>query len=118
MRYLRQLALILLIASIGELLRGFIPLPIPAGIYGFCILFVCLCTGIIKLHQVENVADLMVEVLSLFLLPSCVSLMKYWTDMKDSIVPVLIVCLVSTAGVQTVTGKVSDFIIGLKEGRK
>ena len=118
MRYLRQLSLILLIAAIGELLRGFIPLPIPAGIYGFCILFTCLCTGTIKLHQVENVADLMVEVLSLFLLPSCVSLMAYWSAMRDSIVPILIICLCSTAGVQVVTGKVSDFIISRKEGKK
>ena len=118
MKYLKQLSLILLIAAVGEVLRGYIPLPIPAGIYGFCILFVCLCTGVIKLHQVESAADLMVEVLSLFLLPSCVSLMDYWQELLGSLPQLLTVCVVTTVGVMGVTGKVSDLIINLKEGRK
>ena len=118
MKYLKQLSLILLIAAVGELLRGFIPLPIPAGIYGFCILFICLCTGIIKLHQVENTADLMVEVLSLFLLPSCVSLMDYWQDLLGKLPQLLAIIAVTTVGVMSVTAKVSDLIIGIKEGRK
>ena len=40
MKYLRQFLLILFISFLGELLKYFLPLPIPASIYGMVILFI------------------------------------------------------------------------------
>ena len=116
MRYLRQLCIILLVSAAGELLRGLIPLPIPAGIYGFALLFILLCTGVLKLHQVAETADLLVEIMQLILLPACISLMDYWSELAGAMPALLTVCVVSTAVVMGVTGKVSDRIIGRKGG--
>lgn len=117
MRYIKQIGIILLITVLGELLRGFIPLPIPAGIYGFVILFICLCTGVIKLKAVDDASSFLVDNLQVFLLPACVEIVNYWGDIKQSFAPVLLIAGVSTLVVIVVTGKVSDFIISRKEGR-
>lgn len=117
MKFMRQLGIILLISACGELLRAVIPLPIPAGIYGFAIMLLCLCTGVVKLHQVEAAGDMLVDIMQVLLVPSCVAVMTYWEELSSSL-PVLIgTSVISTALVVIVSGKVSDAVIDLKERR-
>ena len=52
MKYVQQFSIILLISVIGELLKTFLPLPVPASVYGLVIMLVALLTGILKLDQV------------------------------------------------------------------
>jgi holin-like protein len=117
MKFMRQLGIILLISACGELLRAVIPLPIPAGIYGFAIMLLCLCTGVVKLHQVEAAGDMLVDIMQVLLIPSCVALMTYWRELSGSL-PVLIgASVISTALVLVATGKAADAAIDLKERR-
>ena len=57
MKYMCQLGIILLFSLLGELLHALIPGPVPASIYGFVLLLVCLYTKVIKLEMVEEAAD-------------------------------------------------------------
>ena len=59
MKYLRQFLLILLISFIGELLHEVLPLPVPASVYGFAILFIGLLSGAIKLEHVQDTGKLL-----------------------------------------------------------
>ena len=111
MRFMRQLGVILLVSAAGEMLRGLLPFPIPAGIYGFAIMFVCLCTGVIKL-------DGLVDVMQVLLIPACVEVMSFWDELR-SVLPVLIAAsVVSTLAVLAATGKVSDIVIDAEERLK
>ena len=78
MNYLFQFALIAIITFIGEALNFFIPLPIPASIYGLIILFIALCTKIIKLNQVEKAADFFLTIMPIMFVPPAVNLMTQW----------------------------------------
>ena len=53
MKYVKEIVIIFGITMVGELLNKFIPLPVPAGVYGLFILLGGLCSGIIKLSDVE-----------------------------------------------------------------
>ena len=53
MKYVQQFSIILLISVIGEVLKTFLPLPVPASVYGLVIMLVALLTGILKLDQVK-----------------------------------------------------------------
>ena len=55
MKYVRQFLIILLISLLGELLHHWIPLPVPASIYGIVILFLALEWKIIPLPAVREV---------------------------------------------------------------
>ncbi|MGE4353141.1 MAG: CidA/LrgA family protein [Oscillospiraceae bacterium] len=103
-----------MISAIGEVLRGLIPLPIPAGIYGFILLFIGLCTGLVKLPDVEEASNFMVENLIIFLLPACVEIMAYWSELRGIMAALIVTVIASTLFVLTVTGKASDAIIDLK----
>ena len=111
MKYIKQFALIALLTFIGECLNMLIPLPVPASIYGMVLLFLCLQTGILKLSQIEETADLILGVMPIFFISPTVSLMSSIGVIKESLIGVFVVCVVSTVAVMLSTGLVAQFVI-------
>ena len=111
MKYIKQFAVIALMTFIGEVLNLLIPLPVPASIYGMVLLFLSLQTGILKLSQIEETADLLLGVMPIFFIAPTVSLMSSIGAIKDSLLGVFITCVVSTAAVMVVTGLVAQAVI-------
>ncbi|MDD6567456.1 MAG: CidA/LrgA family protein [Eubacteriales bacterium] len=111
MKYVKQFLIILLISFIGEGLNYAIPAPIPASIYAMVILFVCLCTKIIKLDDVKDTGMFLIEIMPLMFIPAGVGLMKSWGVLKPLIVPVLVITVVSLVAVMGVSGRVSQRFI-------
>ncbi len=120
MKYIKQFAIIGAITLMGEILNLLLPLPVPASIYGLAILFICLQTGFLKLSQIEETADLLLGVMSIFFISPTVSLMSSIGGLADSLVGILVITLVSTVIVMAVTGLVAQAIIraGKKDGKK
>ena len=106
MKHVQQFSIILLISVIGELLKTFLPLPVPASVYGLVIMLVALLTGILKLDQVKGAADFLVEIM-----PAGAGLITAWSTLKPICVPVLIMTFISTVIVMVVTGKVTQGVI-------
>lgn len=79
MKYVQQALVIALVTLAGELLRFFVPLPIPASIYGLLLLFLLLKTGLVKLRQVQDVGQLLLDLMPVLLVPACVSLVTALT---------------------------------------
>lgn len=115
MNYLFQFAVIAIITFIGEILHFLLPLPIPASIYGLVILFVALCTKIIKLEQVEHAADFFLSIMPVLFVPAAVNLMTKWPVLKSNLLGLLVTCIVSTILVMVVTGAVAQKLISKKE---
>lgn len=111
MKYIKQFAVIALVTFLGECLNLLIPLPVPASIYGMVLLFLSLQTGILKLAQIEETADLLLGVMPIFFISPTVSLMSSIGVIKDSLLGVIVVCIISTAVVMVVTGLVAQAVI-------
>ena len=111
MKYVKQFAVIVLMTFLGECLNMLLPLPVPASIYGMILLFLSLQTGILKLSQIEETADLLLGVMPIFFISPTVSLMSSIGVIKDSLLGVFVICIVSTVAVMAVTGLVSQAII-------
>ena len=111
MKYIKQFAIIALLTFLGEVLNLLLPLPVPASIYGMILLFLCLQTGILKLSQIEETADLLLGVMPIFFISPTVSLMSSIGIIKDSLLGVFLTCIISTAVVMAVTGLVSQAVI-------
>lgn len=118
MKYIKQFALIALITFIGECMNYLIPLPIPGSIYGMVLLFLLLLSGILKVEQIEETADLLLSIMPIFFISPTVSLMSSITLIKDSLIGVIVICLVSTIVVMSVTGLVSQAVIRHDQRRK
>lgn len=118
MKYVKQFTIIALMTFLGECLNHFLPFPVPASIYGMVLLFFSLQTGVLKLSQIEETADLLLGVMPIFFISPTVSLMSSIGVIKDSLLGVFVICIVSTAVIMAVVGLVSQAIIrsGKKEG--
>ena len=117
MKYIKQFAIIATMTFLGECCNLLIPLSVPSSIYGMVLLFVCLQTGILKLEQVEETADLFLEIMPIFFVGPTVSLMTSLPLLQGSILKILVICLVSTVVVMAVTGRVSQSIIQKRRKR-
>ena len=115
MKYIKQFMIIALLTFIGELLNLLLPLPVPASIYGMVLLFVCLMTGVIKLPQIEETADLLLNVMPILFISPTVSVMSSVGLIKDDLFGVLLTCVVSTMVVMAVTGWVAQAVMKRSE---
>lgn len=118
MKYMKQICIIATISFIAELLHFFLPLPIPASVYGLVILFVLLCLKIIKLPQVEDVADWMISVMPIFFIAPSVGLINSFDSMKGQVIPLISICFVSTVIVTALTGLIAQGIVRLQKRKK
>lgn len=118
MIFIRQFGVILLVTFIGELLNHFIMLPIPASIYGLVIMLIVLKFGIIKLHHVKHTAEFLIEIMSLMFVPAAVGLVNSWGVLREILLPLVIITVVTTVFVMAVTGRVTQLVIRLERGEK
>lgn len=119
MKYMKQLGIIFAVTCVGEILKYLIPFPVPASIYGLVIMLVLLLTRKVKLEQVQDVADFLIEIMPMMFIPAAVGLLVSWEQLKSMLVPVVVITIVSTVVVMGVTGKVSDVLTKERpEGRK
>ena len=115
MKYMRQFGIILGVTCAGELMKYFIPLPIPGSIYGLLLMFVLLLTKVIKVENVKDVGEFLIEIMSMMFIPAGVGLMASWGELQGFLVPLLVITVSTTFIVIFVTGKVTDFMMDRKE---
>ena len=111
MKYLKQFGIILILSFAGELLNLLIPLPIPASIWGFAMMFVCLQTGFLKLDYVKDTAIFLIEIMPLMFIPAAVGLMESWGIIRAKIIPYLVITVLSTFLVMATAGKITQAVI-------
>ncbi len=112
MKYLKQLGIILIITFISEILKYFIPLTVPAGIYGMAILFLLLCTKLIKPEQIEETSDYLISIMGVMFIPAGVGIINNADSMLSMLPEIIISVVVVTLIVMCVSGKVTEIIIG------
>ncbi len=111
MKYLKQLLIILAISFVGEALKYFLPLPIPASIYGMVLLFILLLTGVVKLDDVQDVGKFLIEIMPVMFIPAGVGLMASWGVLKPMLVPVVVIIVVSLVLVMGISGRITQRVI-------
>lgn len=111
MNYLKQFSIILAVSFIGEILRAILPFPVPASVYGLVLLFAALITGVIKIEQVKNVADYLIEIMPVMFIPAAVKLLDTWNVLLPVLFPVGVITVLTTILVMVVTGSVTQWVI-------
>ena len=111
MKYMKQFGIILAITCVGEVIKSFIPLPIPGSIYGLVLLLVLLMTGILKLEQVKDAGKFLIEMMPLMFIPAAVGLPNSWSQLAPVFIPMGVITLLTTFLVMIATGKTTDFFL-------
>lgn len=118
MRYLRQFLIILCISFLGEVCKILLPFPVPASIYGILLLFILLVTGVLKLGQVKETADFLIEIMPVMFIPAAAGLLDSWGILSPVLLPVTVITVLSTVFVMVVSGRTTQFIIRKQNRRR
>lgn len=117
MRYLFQFARLLAFCFAGELLHTFLPLPIPASVYGLLLLLAALCTGIVKLEQVQEAGIFLTGIFPLLFVPAAAGVMDLWAELGKMLLPALVAIIPVTLLVFAVAGRTTQAVIRRKESK-
>lgn len=118
MDLLLQFTIILGVSFAGEALAALIPLPVPAGIYGLLLLLIGLVTRIIPLERVKTAGDFLIAIMPVCFIAPAAALLKNTAALAGLVLPLFLACIVSTAVVMAVTGRLAQAVIRRKGGRK
>lgn len=111
MKWMKQFGIILLVSFVGEVLERFIPLPIPASIYGIVLLFLCLKLRIIPHEAVHETGKFLIEIMPLMFIPAAVGLLETWDIIAPSWLKYVAVTVHSTWVVMIVSGRITQSVI-------
>ncbi len=110
MKYIKQILIILCFCFLGQILAHLIPLPIPAAIYGFILLFVALCTGLLKPEHISQTADFLISGMGILFVAPAVNILAYYDLIAPQLAKVCLVVVLSTAVVFAVSGWVTQWL--------
>lgn len=114
MRHLKGILIISGFTMAGEFLNTVLPLPVPAGVYGLFLLLTALCFHFVRLEEISEVGDFLLDTMPLMFVPAAVGLMDCFEELKAVLLPVFVISTLSTLFVMAVTGKTAQFMIRKK----
>lgn len=118
MKFLKQFGTILLITFAGEAVKYFIPLPIPASIYGIAIMFILLKTKMLTLDSIKDTGKFLIEIMPIMFVPAAVGLIDSWGILQPVFISVIIITIISTIVVMAVTGRITQAVIYFHNRKK
>lgn len=123
---IQQCAVIFAFLAIGEIFEALTGVTLPGSIIGMLLLTTSLKVGIIKLGQVEKVADFLVQNLGFFFVPAGIGVMCSLHLIAEQWMPIVGASVISTFVIIAVTGRVHQWmrhrmhgktpLAGLKDG--
>ncbi|MCQ9327011.1 CidA/LrgA family protein [Neisseria dentiae] len=107
---IRALSIIFGFLAVGEAAVHFTGIKLPGSIVGMGFLFAALHMGWVKTAWLQQMVDVLMGNLSLFLVPPCVAVMSYLDVVGRDLLSIATATLVSTFLVMFVTGKVHELM--------
>lgn len=117
MKYLSQFCIILGFTLVGEALQRLLPLPIPASVWGLALLFLALCTGLVKLDQVKEAAGFLISVMPLMFVAPAVGIVENWNLIRGQLLPIFLLLAASTFLVFGISGCLTQILMKKDGGR-
>ncbi len=115
--FFHQVSVISVVLLISKMIESFMPIPMPASVIGLILLFICLCTGIIKLGQVETVGTALTDNIGLLFVPAGISVVKSLGLIAENPILILGLIFISTLLLLLCTGFFSQIIVKMTESK-
>lgn len=91
-----QIAVIFSICIMGQIISTLLPFPFPGNIIAMILLFILLLTKIINPEKIKDFTGFLLANMAFFFVPAGVSILESYPIMKDHILPIFLVCFIST----------------------
>ena len=118
MKIIKQIGVIFTVCWLSQVIAEYLPFDFPASVIGMIVLFLCLMTGILKVEHIQEKADFLLGNMAFFFVPAGVSIMNYFDILKESLIPFLVICILSTVITFAVTAYSVKFVMKWMNRRK
>lgn len=120
MDILGEIGLIFGVCLAGEGISAILPVAFPASVISMILLMALLMTGVIKTRHIQRVSGFLLANMAFVFLPACVSVMEYADVILPRIVPVFLICFLTTPLIYLATAWTVQGMMALrrrKEGK-
>lgn len=114
MNIMAQLAILFALCLLGEGVSLLLPFSFPSSIIAMLLLLALLLCGFLKLRHIESLSNFLLRHMAFFFLAPCVGVMEYGATLLPILLPLLLVCLISTPIVYFVTAKTITCLMRLQ----
>ncbi|HCZ1565835.1 TPA: antiholin-like murein hydrolase modulator LrgA [Staphylococcus aureus] len=109
--FFHQVIVIALVLFVSKIIESFMPIPMPASVIGLVLLFVLLCTGVVKLGEVEKVGTTLTNNIGLLFVPAGISVVNSLGVISQAPFLIIGLIIVSTILLLICTGYVTQIIM-------
>lgn len=113
-----QIALLIIISFIGNMLHTFLNIPLPGSIIGLILLFILLSLHIIPSSWIDRGAGFLLAILPVLFIPTMAGVVNYPTLFSFKGIALVIIILISTLLTMVVSGKISEYAERKSKKRK
>ena len=96
MKIICQIAIIFTICWISQIVEASLPFPFPASVIGMVLLLILLLVRALKVDHIREKSDFLLSNMAFFFIPAGVSIINYFDILASNLIPLLVICLVST----------------------
>ena len=96
MKIICQIAIIFTICWISQIVEAVLPFPFPASVIGMVLLLILLLVRALKVDHIREKSDFLLSNMAFFFIPAGVSIINYFDILASNLIPLLVICLVST----------------------
>lgn len=96
MKIVLQIAIVFGVCWIGNIISSLLPIPFPGSVISMILLFLLLLCRVVKVKHIKEKADFMLKNMAMFFIPAGVGIVEQYDLVKDSVLPLLFICLAST----------------------
>lgn len=96
LKILLQLAGIFTLCMIGEGIAAILPFAFPGSAIAMILLFLGFLFKIVKPSQVEETGNFLLGNMAIFFVPAAVGLMECFGRIKSALIPIFVICILST----------------------
>jgi len=118
LKLLIQFGIIFGIYWVSQWVESILPFPFPASVISLLLLLVLLLLRVIKVEKVQDMVNFLLGNLAFFFVPVVSSMMNYVDVLKGRLIPIVVICLVSTAVTMGATAWAVQFTCHLMAKRK
>ena len=96
MKIIYQIGIIFSLCWVSQIVEALLPIDFPASVIGMILLFALLVFRVLKVEHIREKSDFLLSNMAFFFIPAGVSVINYFDVLKSSVVPLVLICLLTT----------------------
>lgn len=96
MKIIIQVAIIFSICWVSQIIEALLPIAFPASVIGMILLLLLLLSGVLRVDHIGEKSDFLLSNMAFFFIPAGVSVINYFDVLASALLPLLVICVVST----------------------